>query len=74
MARYEQALELYRRLAEIRPEGAQIHANLGAALYFLGRVDQAVRSFEHALALDPTLETARAALEKIRKIQPPPGA
>ena len=71
--RYAEALELNRRLAELSPEGAQIHANIGAALYFLGRVDAAVRSFEQALALDPTLQTARAALEQIRETRLPAG-
>ena len=72
--RYAVALELYRRLAEVTPEGAQTHANMGAALYYLGRADEAVRSFEHALALDPALQAARAALEEIRKTQPPAGS
>ena len=54
--------------------GAQTHANVGVALYYLGRVDEAVRSFEHALSLDPALETARTALEGIRKARPRPGS
>ena len=68
--RYEQALGLYRRMAEIEPGAALIHANLGATLYYLDRVDEAVRSFEHALSLEPTLETARTALDGIRKSLP----
>ena len=64
--RYEDALGLYRRLAERDPDSAQTHANLGATLYYLNRVDEAVASYEHALALDPSLESARAALEQVR--------
>jgi ribosomal protein S12 methylthiotransferase accessory factor len=64
--RYEDALGLYRRVAERDPERAQIHANLAAALYWLDRVDEAVASYEHALTLDPSLESARAALEQVR--------
>ena len=64
--RYEDALGLYRRLAERDPDNAQIHANLGATLYYLDRVDEAVASYEHALSLDPSLESARAALEQVR--------
>ena len=64
------ALELYRRLVELTPDSAQTHANIGAALYYLDRVDEAVRSFEHALSLEPTLETARTALDGIRKSLP----
>ena len=65
--RYETALDLYRRLVEVSPDNAQAHANMGAALYYLGRFDEAARSFEHALALHPRLETARSGLEGIRK-------
>ena len=72
--RYAMALELYRRLAEVTPDSAQIHANIGSALYYLGRIDEAVGSFEQALALDPALETARSALERIRKAHPRPGS
>ena len=64
--RYEAALELYERLLEVIPEAAQAHANRGATLYHLGRIEEAVRSLEHALSLDPALESARAALEGIR--------
>ena len=65
-SRYEDALGLYRRLAERDPDNAQVFANLGATLYYLDRADEAVASFEHALSLDPTLESARDALEQVR--------
>ena len=68
--RHAAALELYRRLVELTPDSAQTHANIGAALYYLDRVDEAVRSFEHVLSLEPTLETARTALDGIRKSLP----
>ena len=66
--RYERALELYRKLAELNPSGAQTHANLGATLYHLGRPDEALRSFERALALDPDLRMARRGVEHMRRI------
>ena len=65
--RHAEAAGLYRRLLEETPESAQTHANLGVTLYHLGRVEEAVRRFEQALSLDPALETARAALERIRR-------
>ena len=68
--RYRQALELYRRQLEIDSDKATTHANIGAALHFLGRTEEAIRSLERALALDPTLETARenlAAMQKLAK-------
>ena len=66
--RYAEALERYRTLVEIDGGSAQTHVNLGATLYYLGRVDEAARSFEHALSLDPDLEAARNALEQVRAV------
>ena len=65
--RYRQALDLYRTLLEFDSERAATYTDIGAAFYFLGRREEAIRSLEHALSLDPALETARANLEKIRK-------
>jgi len=41
--------------------------NIGVTQYYLGRSEAAVRSFKHALSLDPTLEGARTGLEEARK-------
>ena len=62
--RYAAALALFRTLVELRPTNAQAHSNLGVTLFYLGRGDEAVASFERALSLDPDLETPRAALEQ----------
>ena len=66
--RYEAALGRYRSLLEINPDNAQTHSNLGATLYYLGRAEEALRSFEHALSLDPALETARAGRDQLRQL------
>ena len=68
------APELYERLLELTPEAAQAHANRGATLYHLGQVDAALQSLERALALDPSLRTARSAIEQIRAAHPRPGS
>ena len=65
--RYRQALNLYRTQLEVDPDKATTHANIGATLHFLGRTDEAIRSLERALALDPTLETARENLVAMRR-------
>ncbi len=71
--RYEEAHALYRTLAEITPDSAQTHANLGATLYYLGRSQDALRSFERAPALDPDLETARAGVRALAPASRPSG-
>ena len=63
--RYREALDLYRKLAEVEPDNAKTHNNIGTTLYYLGQSEAAVRSFKHALSLDPTLEGARISLEEL---------
>ncbi len=69
--RYQEALELYRKRIALEPGHAEPHANAGAALFYLGRLDEALRSFERALTLKPDLESARsgreAALRRLRQ-------
>ncbi len=66
--RYKEALGLYQRLVEIEPDNAVVHSNVGTTLFKMGETGQAVRSFERALSLDPTLETTLKNLEQARKI------
>ena len=65
--RYQEALDLYRTLAEVDPDDATTHFNIGASLYYLGQSEAALRNFKRALSLDPTLEQARTGLEELRK-------
>ena len=53
--RYEEALSLYQAFVEIGEANARVHANMGAALYYLDRPDEALRNLDRALSLDPTL-------------------
>jgi tetratricopeptide (TPR) repeat protein len=57
--RYEEARALYHTMAELQPDNAVTHSNLGATLYHLGRFDEALASIERSLALEPELEMAR---------------
>ena len=66
--RYEEALAQYRKLVEIGHAGAQTYANMGVVLYHLNRPEEARRSFERALSLDPDLATARAGLEEVHTV------
>jgi len=62
--RYGEALGLYETLVELVPDNAQVHANMGAVLYHLGRSGEALRSIDRALSMDPTL--ARSGFEELR--------
>ena len=64
--RYLDSFDLFQALVERDPDNAELRANLGATLYHLGRVEDAIRSFEHALSLDPTLDSVRTTLEQLR--------
>ena len=62
--RYEEAIRLYETLTENGEANAQIHANMGATLYHLDRPDEALRSLDRALSLDPAL--ARTGFQEMR--------
>ena len=64
---YAEALALYRRVVERMPRNARAFADMGIALYYLGRVEEALKNLDHALSLDPTLKDARANREAIRQ-------
>lgn len=53
--RYEEALGLYQSLIEIDDANAQAHVNMGLALHYLERPEEARRSIQRAVTLDPTL-------------------
>jgi Flp pilus assembly protein TadD len=58
-------LELLQRLIDIDPSHAKAHVSMGAALFYLGRSDEALQRFDQALSLDPTLENVRANREAL---------
>ena len=53
--RYEEALGFHETLIEIGEANAQVHASMGATLYYLDRPEEALRSLDRALSLDPAL-------------------
>ena len=54
--RYDEALELFQCLIDIDPSDAVAHGNMGIVLFYLGRSNEALQSFDRSLSLDPTLE------------------
>ena len=67
--RYEEALGLYQTLIDIGHAKAQNYTNMAAALFYLGRTDEAIQSLEHALSLEPNLELAQTYLKNMRRRQ-----
>ena len=63
--RYDEMLALLQRFIVLHPNDAATYSNMGIALVFLGRHDEALQHFDQALSLDPTLENARANREAL---------
>jgi Flp pilus assembly protein TadD len=61
------ALEQFQRVIELEAATPQTWANRGAALYLLGRADEATRDFEAALLQDPCNFDARNNLILVRR-------
>ena len=61
---WEGALAIHDKILDLSPSALR-HANRASILYRLGRVDEAVASYNKALELDPSLKRARADLEKL---------
>ncbi len=71
--RYEEAGDLYRVLLDVQESGeaqARTHSNLGAALFFLERYEEALASYERALSIDPNFDSARERAEELRQLLP----
>ena len=66
--RYGEALDLYRRLVEVSPRNPSAHHGVGTALFFLGRLDEALAALERALALDPTRADIRTNRDEVLAI------
>ena len=65
---FSRAESEFRKAAELKPEDANAHANLGAALAQLGKFSDAKRELELALKLKPDSQLAQenlAALERV---------
>ena len=65
--RYEETLDLFRALSNVEPGNAELHVNKGIVLDKLGRTDEALRSLDQALSLEPNLEKALTTRERIRQ-------
>ncbi|MGR3984425.1 MAG: tetratricopeptide repeat protein [Gammaproteobacteria bacterium] len=69
--RYQEALDLFRKIIKYDPGFAKVYSGIGVALSGLNRHAEALRNFDRALALDPTQAEARTnrayAVEALQK-------
>lgn len=63
----DEAIALYRRGLEICPDDDVAHYELGKILAETGRSEEAARSFEAALKINPAFADARRRLEELPK-------
>ena len=63
--RYDEMLKLLQRFVALHPNDAATYSNMGIALVFLGRNDEALQCFDQALSLDPTLENVHTNREAL---------
>ncbi len=62
---YQQAVECFEKVIELDPGSAIDYANLGINLQRLGHPKEAAYVLKQALELDPSLDFAARALEKL---------
>jgi tetratricopeptide (TPR) repeat protein len=61
----ELSIEQYKKAIELDPKNAAIFFNLGRALHDLGKKDEAVKTFQQCLELNPGMTDAKKYLESI---------
>ena len=66
----DQALEIFKLNSAQYPESSNSFDSLGDAYVARGDTTEAIKSYERALALDPTNASARESLEKIKTAKP----
>jgi len=60
------ALQYHLRIVELEPT-AQRYSTLGSLFYRVGRMEEAIESYQNAVAMDPTLEKVQHDLQKLLK-------
>ena len=60
------ALQYHLRIVELEPT-AQRYATLGSLFYRVGRMEEAIESYQNATTMDPTLEKVQHDLQKLLK-------
>jgi cytochrome c-type biogenesis protein CcmH/NrfG len=53
LQKLEEAISLYRKALEVRPEALNVRTDAGTAMFYLNRFDDAVKEFQEVLKTDP---------------------
>jgi tetratricopeptide (TPR) repeat protein len=61
------AVEIFKLNAESYPSSANVYDSLGDALVAAGRTDDAIKSYQKALSIDPNFQTSADALKRLKK-------
>jgi len=61
------AVEVFKLNAESYPSSANVYDSLGDALVAAGRNDEAIKSYERAVSIDPNYQTSIDALKRLKK-------
>jgi hypothetical protein len=60
------AVEIFKLNAEAYPRSANVYDSLGDAYEAAGKKDEAIKSFERALAIDPSYPSSLAAVQRLK--------
>jgi len=66
-SKYDQAVEVYRRILEVHPRSATVWEGLGSALECLKKWDEAGEAYGKAFEIDPLNATVKKSREKFEK-------
>lgn len=64
--RISEAIEVFKLNVEAYPKSANVYDSLGDAFEAAGQKDEAIKSFERALSIDPNYPSSRAALQRLK--------